>query len=142
MDEKTKHVWQILSVLPTAFEIKYLEKMEPSYATAIENYLDLKILILDKGLIFFKHELYRRTIETSLSPLVRIALNKKILELFRESFEANQEIERIIHHAKNANEYDIVVRYAPLAARQAASVRSSYRSIQVVFIGYRILPGQ
>ena len=62
MDENAKHIWQILSVLPTAFEIKYLEKMEPSYATAIENYLDLKILILDKGLIFFKHELYRRTI--------------------------------------------------------------------------------
>ncbi|HET6767101.1 MAG TPA: AAA family ATPase, partial [Chitinophagaceae bacterium] len=122
MDENAKHIWQILSVLPTAFEIKYLEKMEPSYATAIENYLDLKILILDKGLIFFKHELYRRTIESSLSPLVRIALNKKILELFRESFEENHEIERIIHHAKNANEYQIVVHYSPLAASHAASV--------------------
>ncbi|HKC35906.1 MAG TPA: LuxR C-terminal-related transcriptional regulator, partial [Chitinophagaceae bacterium] len=119
MDEKAKHIWQILSVFPTAFEIKYLEKMEPSYATAIENYLDLKILILDKGFIFFKHELYRKTIESSLSPLVRIALNKKILELFRKSFEANHEIERIIHHAKNANEYEMVVHYAPLAAKQA-----------------------
>ncbi len=29
-DEKTKQVWQILSVLPTGLEIKYLEKMEPS----------------------------------------------------------------------------------------------------------------
>ena len=87
-------------MLPTAFEIKYLEKMEPAYADAIENYLDLKILILDEGKIFFKHELYGRTIETSLSPLLRIALNKKILELFLESFEENNEIERIIHHAK------------------------------------------
>ncbi|HWN87928.1 MAG TPA: AAA family ATPase, partial [Chitinophagaceae bacterium] len=122
MDEKAKHIWQILSVLPSAFEIKYLEKMAPSYATAIEHYLDLKILILDKGLISFKHELYRRTIERSLSPFLRIALNKKILDLFRESFEANHEIERIIHHAKNANEYDTVVSYAPLAARQAAAL--------------------
>ena len=122
MDEKAKHIWQILSVLPSAFEIKYLEKMAPSYATAIEHYLDLKILILDKGLISFKHELYRRTIERSLSPFLRIALNKKILDLFRESFETNHEIERIIHHAKNANEYDTIVRYAPLAARQAAAL--------------------
>ena len=30
-DEKTKQVWKILSVIPTGFEIKYLEKMEPSY---------------------------------------------------------------------------------------------------------------
>ena len=122
LDEATKHVWQILSVLPTGFEIKYLEKMEPSYAASIHNCLDLQILIPKDGLLFFKHELFRRTIETSLSPLIRIALNKRILDLFRESFEQNLETERIIHHAKNANENKLVVQYAPLAAKQAASV--------------------
>jgi DNA-binding CsgD family transcriptional regulator/uncharacterized protein (UPF0147 family) len=122
LDEETKHVWQILSVLPTGFEIKYLEKMEPSYAASIHNCLDLQILIPKDGLLFFKHELFRRTIETSLSPFIRIALNKRILDLFRESFEQNLETERIIHHAKNANENELVVKYAPLAARQAASV--------------------
>ncbi|HET6768118.1 MAG TPA: AAA family ATPase, partial [Chitinophagaceae bacterium] len=118
--EKTKKVWQILSVLPTGFEIRYLEKMEPLYATAIQDCLDAKILIAKDGLISFKHELYRRTTETALSPLVRMALNKRILDLFLKSFEHNQEIERIIHHAKNANEYETVVKYAPVAARQAA----------------------
>jgi DNA-binding CsgD family transcriptional regulator len=121
-NEKTKHVWRILSVLPTGFEIKYLEKMVPSYMAAVENSLDSKILILKEGLIFFKHELYRRTIEASLSPLLRVALNKKILDLFKDSFEKNQELERIIHHAKNANEYELVSHYAPRAATHAASV--------------------
>ena len=121
-DEKTKQVWKILSVLPTGFEIKYLEKMEPLYADAIEQSLDSKILILKEGLLFFKHELYRRTIEASLSPLLRVSLNKKILDLFRESFEQHQKIEQIVHHAKNANEYELITHYAPLAARHAASV--------------------
>ncbi|MEO6000997.1 MAG: AAA family ATPase [Chitinophagaceae bacterium] len=121
-ERETKHVWQILSVLPTGFEVKYLEMVEPLYATAVERCLESKILILKDGLIFFKHELYRRTIEDSLSPLLRVALNKKILDLFLESFEQNLEAERIIHHAKNANAYDLVVRYAPLAAKQAAAV--------------------
>jgi DNA-binding CsgD family transcriptional regulator/tetratricopeptide (TPR) repeat protein len=121
-DEKTKHTWEILSVLPTGFEIRYLEKMEPLYAVAIEQSLGSKIIILKDGLLFFKHELYRRTIEMSLSPLVRVALNKKILDMFRENFEQNGETERIIHHAKNANEYGFVVHYAPIAARQAAAV--------------------
>jgi DNA-binding CsgD family transcriptional regulator/GTPase SAR1 family protein len=120
LDEKTKQLWQILSVLPTGLEIRYLEKMEPSFTAAIESCLDSKILISKNELIFFKHELYRRTIETSLSPLVRIALNKKIIDLFKESFEQRREIERIIHHAKNANEYELVAHYAPVAARQAA----------------------
>jgi DNA-binding CsgD family transcriptional regulator len=122
LDEKTKQIWRILSILPIGFEIKYLEKIEPLYPAAIHNCLDLKILILKDGVIFFKHELYRRTVEASLSPLIRIELNKRILDLFGESFEQNGEIGRIIHHAKNANEYQLVVKYAPLAASQAASV--------------------
>jgi len=122
LDEKTKQVWQILSVLPTGLEIKYLEKMEPSYSTTIHSGIDLKILILKENLIFFKHELYRRTVEASLSPFLRMELNKKILDLLQETFEQKGEIERIIHHAKNANAYEVVTRYSPIAARKAAAI--------------------
>jgi ATP/maltotriose-dependent transcriptional regulator MalT len=124
LSEKTKQVWQILSVMPTGLELKYLEKIEPQYEAAIHNCLDLKILVVNEGVILFKHELYRRTIETSLSPLVRITVNKKMVDLLLESHEENKQTERIVHHAKNANEYDLVVRYAPAAARQSASVGS------------------
>ena len=122
LDENTMAVWQILSCLPTGLETKYLAQLESSYATTIHSDVDLGILVLRENSIFFKHELYRRTIEASLSPIVRIRLNKKILELFRESFEQNGETERIIHHAKNANDYELVVHYAPLAAKQAAII--------------------
>jgi DNA-binding CsgD family transcriptional regulator len=121
-EEKTRQIWEILSVIPDSFEIRYLERLEPQYAAALERCIESRILLMKDGLISFKHELFRRTIETSLSPLRRVMLNKRILELFRESFEQDQQIERIIHHAKNANEYDIIVHYAPLAARQAAAV--------------------
>ena len=122
LDEATKDLWRLLAVLPTGFEITYLEKMQPAYSASANYCLDQKILIAKDGLISFKHELFRRTIENSLSPILRIELNKRILELFRESFEKNGEIERIIHHAKAANENEIVVHYAPLAAEQAAKL--------------------
>jgi DNA-binding CsgD family transcriptional regulator len=122
LEDRVRQVWQILAILPTGLEVRHMEKMNPAYIEAIENCLDLKQLLLKNGVILFKHELYRRTIESSLSPLLRVALNKKILDLFLVSFERNQEIERIIHHAKNCNEYELVVRYAPQAARQAAAV--------------------
>ncbi|MBS1661454.1 MAG: AAA family ATPase [Bacteroidetes bacterium] len=121
-DDKTKQVWEILSVIPTGLEIQYLERMEPQYAQAVAKCLESGILQLKDDLIRFKHELYRRTVETSLSPFFRIALNKKILELFQNDFEKKGEIERIIHHAKNANDYEQVVHYAPLAARKAANL--------------------
>ncbi|HZE85348.1 MAG TPA: response regulator transcription factor, partial [Puia sp.] len=88
-----------------------------------------------------KHELYRRTIEASLSPLLRVALNKKILDLFLESFELKLENERIIHHAKNANEYELVVRYTPLAARQAASMGAHIEASRLYFTAIEYYQG-
>src|SRR6185437_8217291 len=35
-NEKTRRVWEILSVLPTGIETRYLEKMVPLFADAIE----------------------------------------------------------------------------------------------------------
>lgn len=121
-EERTRRIWDLLSVVPDSLAIRHLETFDPLYATAIERCLQSRILILRDGHIFFKHELFRRTIEGSLSPLKRVLLNKQILDLCKKSFEQNQEIERIIHHAKNANEYDLVVHYAPLAAERAAFV--------------------
>ena len=122
MEEKTKQVWKILSVLPTPLEIDYLKKLDPLFVAVIEDCIKHNVLVLKKGLIAFKHELYRRTIEASLSPLVRIELNKTILDLFLSNLEKSQKIEQIVHHAKNANEYDVVVHYAPIAGAKAASV--------------------
>lgn len=121
-EEVSKQVWELLSVIPSAFEIKYLERIEPAFTSSIESCLQHQILLIKDGCIHFKHELFRRTIEASLSPLRRILLNKKVLELLHESFEDNGEIERIVHHAKNANDYERVVHYAPLAAAKAAAV--------------------
>ena len=131
LDENTKRVWELLSVMPTGFQLSELERLEPQFARSIENCLDTKILIIDKGMIFFKHELYRRTVESSLSPLLRISLHKKIISLLLDSFEANAKIEQIIHHAKNANDYDLVIKYAPDAARQAASVGAHVESAKL-----------
>ncbi len=121
-EEATRQVWEILSVQPTGFETRYLEKMQPQYASAVAKCIEAKLLLLHDGRLSFKHELYRRTIETSLSPFVRIDLNKRILDLFREDFEQQRQMERIIHHAKNALQYDLVFRYAPLVAVEAACV--------------------
>jgi DNA-binding CsgD family transcriptional regulator/tetratricopeptide (TPR) repeat protein len=122
LDTATRQVCELLSVLPTGLETNYLEELEPQYATALAACLDTKIILLKDNRLFFKHELYRRTIEYALSPFMRINLNRRVLTTFRERFEAGGETERIIHHAKNANDHQAVVHYAPIAARQAATL--------------------
>ena len=132
-DEATKNVWKLLSTLPTGFETKYLLRMEPSCVEAVELSLESGILVHEQGSISFKHELYRRTIEASLSPLLRVSLNKRILDLFLKDFEENQEIERIIHHAKNANEYELVTHYALIAAKTASCIGAHNESAKLYF---------
>jgi DNA-binding CsgD family transcriptional regulator len=141
MGERTKQIWQILSVLPTGCEVRYLEKLEPSYIAAIEPCLNARILLLENGLIRFKHELYRRTIEVSLSPLLRVALNKRVLDVLLANQEQNAKTERIIHHAKNANEYDVVVQYAPIAARQAAVVGAHTEAAKLYYTAIEYYQG-
>ena len=81
-EEKTKQAWQLLSVMPEGLEINRLAKVNPEFPSAIEHSLKQELLIIRNNKIFFKHELYRRTIEVSLSPFKRIELNKQILFLF------------------------------------------------------------
>jgi DNA-binding CsgD family transcriptional regulator len=131
--EKTKEVWKFLSVQPTGFETDFLLRMDPSCVEAVELSLESGILLHENGRISFKHELYRRTIEASLSPLLRVSLNKRILDLFLKDFEQKQEIERIIHHAKNANQYELVTHYALIAARRASCIGAHIESAKLYF---------
>ena len=121
-EKGTKNAWEICSVIPEGLEVNRFARIKSSWDEGMDHCFALNIIIIKNDRVVFKHELYRRTIEASLSPFKRIELNKKILEFLLVSFEESGEIERIVHYAKNANENELVIKYAPLAARQAASV--------------------
>ncbi|HMC86357.1 MAG TPA: hypothetical protein VKI61_12570, partial [Chitinophagaceae bacterium] len=121
-DLNTKNLWQMLSVIPEGLELERIAVINPFWEDAISRCLETKILVYKNDKIYFKHELYRRTIEGSLSPFSRIALNKKILRFFLTTFEEAGDTERIVHYAKNANENNLVVQFAPVAAYKAACV--------------------
>jgi len=119
-EEGTRNAWQMCSVIPEGLEVSRFAKLKSSWE-GMDHCFALKIIVVKNDRVIFKHELYRRTIEASLSPFKRIALNKKILELFLQTFD-EKDIERIVHYAKHANEHKTVAQYAPIAAKQAAAV--------------------
>jgi predicted ATPase len=89
-EEGTKNAWQICSVIPEGLEINRFAKIKSAWDEGMDHCFALKIIIIKNDRVIFKHELYRRTIESSLSPFKRMALNKKILELFLTSFEEEE----------------------------------------------------
>src|SRR3954469_5034791 len=66
--EGTKNVWQLCSVIPEGMEINRFAKIKASWDREIDHCFALKIIVVKNDKIIFKHELYRRTIENSLSP--------------------------------------------------------------------------
>ena len=120
--EGTKNAWQIWSVMPEGLEVDRVAKIKSALGKAIDHCFAISVILVQNGKVVFKHELYRRTIEESLTLFKRMELNKMMLELFLDSFEEKGEIERILHYAKNANEKKLVVKYAPEAAQKAASI--------------------
>lgn len=132
-EEGTKHAWQICSVIPEGLEVDRFATIRASWDEGMDHCFAMNVIIVKNNKVIFKHELYRRTIEESLSPFKRIALNRKILDLFLNSFEEGGEIERILHYAKNANEKDLVVKYAPLVASKAACVGSHMEAAKLFF---------
>ncbi|MEX6690861.1 AAA family ATPase [Danxiaibacter flavus] len=118
--EGTKNAWQIWSVMPEGLEIERAPKIRSMWD--IDHCFAINVIVVENGKVVFKHELYRRTIEESLTPVRRMELNKMMLELFLDSFEEKGEIERILHYAKNANEKKLVLKYAPEAAKKVASI--------------------
>lgn len=117
-----KNAWEIWSIIPDGLEVELVPKLKSS--TDLENCFALDIIRVKDAKVVFKHEIYRRTIEETLNPIRKIELNKKMLELFLDIFEGNGQIERILHFAKHASERQLVVKYATLVARKAASAGS------------------
>lgn len=115
----TKNAWEIWSIMPDGLEVEYVPKLKSNME--LSNCFAIGVIKAENGKVVFKHELYRRTIQETLTPIRSLQLNKKMLELFSTSFEERGEIERILHYAKNANEKQLVVKYAPDAAGKAAS---------------------
>jgi DNA-binding CsgD family transcriptional regulator len=140
-EEGTKNAWQLFSVIPEGLEINRFAIIKSSWDKALDHCFALKIIIIKGDRIIFKHELYRRTIEGSLSPFKRVELNKKLLDLLLNSFEEGGEIERIVHYAKNANENKLVLKYAPLAAKQAALLGAHIQASKLYFTAIEYFDG-
>ena len=132
-EEGTKKAWEIFSVIPEGLEVDRFAKIRATLNKELTHCFAINVITVQNEKVVFKHELYRRTIEESLTPFRRVELNKMMLELFLDSFEEKGEIERILHYAKYANEKELVVRYAPMAARKAAS-RGSHQEASKLFL--------
>lgn len=118
--ERVRQLWEQISTLSGKIDIKLLELIVPNLYTEIEQCLKGGVLLMEEHHLMFKHELYRKTIEETLTAYRRIQLNSKVLDVLLANRNGESDLALIVHHAKNAHKIPVVAEFAPLAARDAA----------------------
>ncbi|GAA0476507.1 LuxR family transcriptional regulator [Paractinoplanes deccanensis] len=118
LSPQAREVAHLVSVVPTqnGFAVDRLD--------AVEECLDRGVLTARGPGVAFRHELLRRAVEESLSPARRAALHAEILA--GHAGRAGVEPAWMVHHAHHAGDTAAVLRWAPIAARRAASL-GAYR---------------
>lgn len=92
----------------------------------------LGLLDVDRDTVVFRHELIRRAVEASLTTSERIAIHRALLDVLPEDTDPA----RLVHHAKGANDVDLMLELVPRAARAAGALgghreaSSHYRGIE------------
>jgi DNA-binding CsgD family transcriptional regulator/tetratricopeptide (TPR) repeat protein len=112
-----REVARLVSVVPSRVEPALLATVP---ATAVEECLTQGLLVPVDGGVAYRHELLRHAVEESLSPVRRAALHATVLAALTTRSGADPA--RLVHHAHHADDAAAVLRWAPVAARQATAV--------------------
>jgi DNA-binding CsgD family transcriptional regulator len=90
-------------------------------ATALEECLAAGILHLEDDAVGYRHELARQAVERALAPTRRRALHAAVLHALIARGAEQAPLARLVHHAVQADERELALRFAPAAAKQASA---------------------
>src|SRR5215471_10564203 len=123
----SRAVLELVSVVPARTQMWLLNDTIRPDAALLEECVSSGILRYESDTIAFRHELARRAIEDSLSVHRRQSLHTLVLTaLVNRGSDAL--LARIVHHAAQAGDIAAVLKYAPVAARQAAALNAHRES--------------
>jgi DNA-binding CsgD family transcriptional regulator len=123
--QEAQRLLELVAVAPGGIEVRVVAYKYPEYDSALEACLDARLLALENGKVSFRHELARQAVEGALPRSRRRTLNAQLLHALLER-EEQASLAQLVHHAAQAEDGTLVLRYAPAAARQA-SARGAHR---------------
>ena len=119
IDQAERTLLERLSVLPTAPRYELLEALLGADAMELISACIAKGFLVDTGAsVRFRHELSRLAILERIIPARRRSYHKETMTALM-SLKGTVPIDQIVHHASGAYESEIVLEYAPKAARAA-----------------------
>ena len=127
LSSAARAVLDLASVVPARTQLWLLNDTIRPEEALLEECVSSGILRYEADAIAFRHELARRAIADSLSVHRRQSLHALVLTaLVNRGSDAL--LARIVHHAAQAGDSAAVLKYAPVAARQAAALSAHRES--------------
>ena len=103
-------------------------RVEPTLVAAaagapatLDELVSAGLLTSDGDTLRFRHELSRRAVESAVPPQRRVAVHRALIDAL-VARECDDDDARLAYHAEGAGDADLVARFAPLAAAQAADL--------------------
>jgi DNA-binding CsgD family transcriptional regulator len=115
-----REIAELVCVVPGRTELWLLEQAARPDEADIEGCLSMGMIRDGDGALAFRHELARRALEDSLSQARQQSLHAIVLSIL--ALRPGIPAARLAHHADGARNAEDVLRFAPIAAAQAASV--------------------
>jgi DNA-binding CsgD family transcriptional regulator/tetratricopeptide (TPR) repeat protein len=139
-----REIAEIVCVVPGKAELWLLEQATRPDEAAIDGCLSIGMVRAHDGTLAFRHELARRAFEDSLSQARLQSLHTKVLAVLAPR--PGVPAARLAHHADGARNGEEVLRFAPLAATQAAAVGAHREAVShyrtALRYAERLLPDQ
>ena len=130
--EERRALWELLSILPSGrIDQHIVERIEQDFGSTLDECIVAGVIISRPGYLSFKHELFRITIEELLSPAKRKSLHKKMVEIIQKGPAGSVNLAQLVHHARYADEGEIVAIVAPKAAREASLIGSHREAVKL-----------
>jgi len=127
LSSAARAVLELVSVVPAKTEMWLLDDTISPDTVVFDECVSGGILRYEGEAIAFRHELARRAIEDSIALHHRQGLHALVLKaLLNRGSETL--LARIVHHAAQAGERAAVLKYAPIAAEQAAALNAHRES--------------
>jgi len=113
---ETQRALELVSVAPRGVDLDLVEAVVPSAALYLEPAETARIIVVEGGLVRFRHELARRSVEHGLGNTRQIGLHRQLLD---HLVSAEADPATIVHHAAAARVRTLIARYGPRAVSQA-----------------------
>jgi DNA-binding CsgD family transcriptional regulator/tetratricopeptide (TPR) repeat protein len=123
LGDEARALLDAVAVVPPSIERALLDRLIPNADAALDECTSVGMLVADAGRVGFRHELARLAVEDALLPGARRTLHRRVLAALLEDSSAVDPA-RLSHHAEEAADTDVILRFAPEAAARAAAVGS------------------